>query len=185
MVQLLKRASLDRRTVAFGLLASGGALLVGCSREVSRTADANQAAAEAGDPAPGERPAADGSQQIRLAMFRDPGCGCCGKWAEIARSAGFEISISDRADMAAFKRAQGLPEQLASCHTTLVDGYVVEGHVPIPAVQRLLRERPSIKGIAVPGMPLGSPGMEVPNGTKEAFVVLAFDAAGKVSPFTV
>ena len=185
MPRLLKRACLDRRTVAFGLLASGGALLAGCSRESDGTAETNRTSTAAGTLAPGERPAANGSQSIRLAMFRDPGCGCCGKWAEIARSAGFEISISDRADMAAFKRAQGLPEQLASCHTTLVDGYVVEGHVPIPAVQRLLRERPSIKGIAVPGMPLGSPGMEVPNGTKEAFEVLAFDAAGKVTPFTI
>ena len=86
--------------------------------------------------------------------------------------------------MAAIKRQYGVPEQLASCHTTLVGDYVVEGHVPLEDVARLLRDKPAdIKGIAVPGMPLGSPGMEVPDGTQQPFQVMAFNNAGEVSVF--
>lgn len=160
---------IDRRGVTFGMLALGGTLIVGCSK---RNATDNDAAA----------PAILASATA-MTVIRNPGCGCCGAWAEIARKAGFQVTMTEEADPLAVKRRYGVPEQLASCHTTLVGGYVVEGHVPIPAVQRLLRERPSIKGIVVPGMPVGSPGMEVPDGTKEPFQVLAFDATGKVSVF--
>jgi hypothetical protein len=92
--------------------------------------------------------------------------------------------VHDDQDMMEVKQRVGVPEELASCHTALVGGFVIEGHVPMEEVARLLRERPAgIKGIAVPGMPIGSPGMEAPDGAKQPFQVIAFDAAGKRSVF--
>jgi hypothetical protein len=119
-----------------------------------------------------------------MTVFRDPSCGCCEAWAEIARKAGYRVDLRDDQDMTAVKRRLGVPEELASCHTAEVGGMVIEGHVPLEQVARLLRGKPTgIRGIAVPGMPLGSPGMEVPDGTKQPFQVIAFDASGKTSVF--
>jgi hypothetical protein len=119
-----------------------------------------------------------------MTVFRDPTCGCCKNWAEIARKAGYAVSVHDDQDMAGIKRRLGVPEALASCHTAEVDGFVIEGHVPLEEVARLLRDRPAgTKGIAVPGMPIGSPGMEVPDGAKQPFQVIAFDAHGNSSVF--
>lgn len=119
-----------------------------------------------------------------MTVYRDPSCGCCEAWAQLARNAGFEVEIINHPDMASVKRKLGVPEELASCHAGVVGRRVVEGHVPLADVKRLLAERPpQVRGIAVPGMPLGSPGMEVPDGTTQPFQVMAFDAAGKISPF--
>ena len=119
-----------------------------------------------------------------MTVYRDPGCGCCEKWATQARQVGYQISVIDSPDMPAVKRKFGVPEELSSCHTTIVGGYAIEGHVPIPAVARLLKSRPAnVKGIAVPGMPRGAPGMEVPNGRSDVFQVIAFDATGRTSIF--
>ena len=127
-----------------------------------------------------------GNQQAAtMTMYRDPGCGCCEQWAERARTAGYRVTVTDSADMPAIKRKLGVPAKLASCHTTTVGAYVVEGHVPLDAVRRLVERRPAgIRGIAVPGMPRGSPGMEMPDGTTDAFSVMAFDKAGRISVFT-
>ena len=117
-----------------------------------------------------------------ITVFRDPNCGCCSLWAERARQAGYDVRVTDRPDMTSVKQRYGVPTDLASCHTSLVGGYVIEGHVPAEDVDRLLRERPKdIKGIAVAGMPSGSPGMESPDGTKEPFNVVAFGADGRTS----
>nr|WP_300975504.1 DUF411 domain-containing protein [Sphingomonas sp. LHG3406-1] len=119
-----------------------------------------------------------------MTVYRDPGCGCCSAWADVARKAGYKVTVAPSADMAAVKRRLGVPDALASCHTTVVGGLVVEGHVPMPAVAALLQRRPrNVKGIAVPGMPAGSPGMEVPGGRKDPFDVIAFDAAGRTAKF--
>ena len=119
-----------------------------------------------------------------MTVYRDPSCGCCEAWAGIARNAGYQVNIVDHPNMAAIKRQYGVPDALLSCHTAVVGGYAIEGHVPIEDVKRLLEQRPpKLKGIAVAGMPLGSPGMEVPDGTKEPFEVMAFDSAGRISPF--
>lgn len=119
-----------------------------------------------------------------MIMFRDPGCGCCTAWASQARSAGYRVSVRNSADMVAVKRRLGVPVALASCHTTVVNGFVIEGHVPFDAVARLLAQRPAdIRGIAVPGMPAGSPGMEVPDGTREPFDVIAFYRNGRTARF--
>jgi hypothetical protein len=118
-----------------------------------------------------------------MTIHRDPGCGCCGNWAAMARRAGYPVRIVDEPDMPALKRRLGVPRQLEACHTTIVAGYVIEGHVPFNAVAWLLGRHPrGVRGLAVPGMPAGSPGMETPDGTREPFQVLAFDAAGRASP---
>ena len=119
-----------------------------------------------------------------MTVYRDPSCGCCEAWAAIARDAGYRVSVVDHPDMAAIKRQFGVPEELLSCHTTVAGDYAIEGHVPIEDVRRLLDKRPAgIKGIAVAGMPLGSPGMEVPDGTKEPFMMMAFDRTGRITQF--
>lgn len=117
-----------------------------------------------------------------MTIYRDPGCGCCLAWAAAARRAGYRTRVIDTPDMAQVKRRLGVPQALASCHTTLVAGLLVEGHVPLDRVDRLLRARPaSIRGIAVPGMPVGSPGMESPDGRRQAFRVYTFDAQGRAA----
>lgn len=170
---------ISRRTVVLGSLGSTALLLFGCSPggQGAPGAQGETTAAAPGGPAP---PAATPS----MTVFRDPSCGCCESWAGIARQAGYSVDLRDDEDMPSVKRRLGVPEDLASCHTTEVGGFVVEGHVPLDDVARLLRERPEeIKGIAVPGMPLGSPGMEVPDGTKQPFQVIAFFEDGRTSVF--
>jgi hypothetical protein len=92
-------------------------------------------------------------------MHKNPQCGCCEGYAKYLRRNGFKVTVKETHNMSLISRQNGVPEKLAGCHTTLVGGYVVEGHVPVAAINKLLTERPSIKGIALPGMPEGSPGM--------------------------
>jgi hypothetical protein len=92
-------------------------------------------------------------------LYKNPQCGCCEGYADYLRENGFEVTVQPTRDLPLLHRQHGVPEPLVGCHTTLVDGYVVEGHVPIGALLRLLTERPGIKGISLPGMPAGSPGM--------------------------
>jgi hypothetical protein len=114
----------------------------------------------------------------RLVVHRNPSCGCCTGWADHARRAGFAVTVQNHADMPSLKRRLGVPADLESCHTSEVAGYVIEGHVPLADVQRLLRERPrGTRGLAVPGMPMGSPGMEA-GGARQPFVTYAFDSRG-------
>lgn len=116
-----------------------------------------------------------------LLVYKDPGCACCEKWVAVMRSAGFVVSVRNTSDMATIKRRYQVGPELASCHTALVAGYVIEGHVPADLVQRLIREKPKTLGLAVPGMVTGSPGMEGPN--SQAYQVLSFNAAGKTSVY--
>jgi len=115
-------------------------------------------------------------------MTRHPQCGCCTKWADHLREAGFEVKITETRKMWGVKRMAGIPKDLDSCHTATVGGYVVEGHVTAGDIKRLLAERPDVKGIAVPGMPIGSPGMEVGD-RDEPYDVLSFDADGNTKVF--
>jgi hypothetical protein len=110
-----------------------------------------------------------------IVMYRDAGCGCCLKWASHAEtSMKRQITVKDEPDMMARKTALGVPPVLASCHTAVIDGYVIEGHVPASDIKRLLETRPAgVKGLAVAGMPIGSPGMEYQNQT-QAYQVIAF-----------
>lgn len=130
------------------------------------------------------RAAAPRGKPRAMTVYRDPGCGCCVAWARIAERAGYKVALVERGDMSALKAKLGVPGALRSCHTSVVDGYAIEGHVPLAAVARLLAAKPKgVIGIAVPGMPRGSPGMEMPDGSADRFAVLAFDAAGKTRNF--
>lgn len=115
-----------------------------------------------------------------ITVHKDPNCGCCSLWVEHLRAAGFSVDTRDSADVARVKQQHGVPAELASCHTAIVGGYVIEGHVPALAIRRLLAERPDASGLAVPGMPVGSPGME--GGTPQAYVVVLFGPA-KQTPY--
>jgi hypothetical protein len=116
-----------------------------------------------------------------IQVYKTPTCGCCGQWVAHLRKNGFQVSVQEVPDTSVYRRKYGVPEKLLSCHTAVVEGYAIEGHVPAADIQRLLRERPRAKGLAVPGMPVGSPGMEGPN--KQAYSVMIFDAEGHASVF--
>ena len=116
-------------------------------------------------------------------VYKSPTCGCCSKWVDHMREEGFEVRTTDTSELADFKASHGVPRQMESCHTALVGGYVVEGHVPASDIQRLLRERPGIRGVAVPGMPIGSPGMEIPGTKAQPYDVIAFDKTGRTEVF--
>jgi hypothetical protein len=114
-------------------------------------------------------------------VYKSRTCSCCNKWVEHMRTAGFKVEATNVADVGIYKLEYGVPRALASCHTAIVEGYVVEGHVPADDVIKMLRQKPEIKGITAPGMPMGSPGMEGPNAV--SYDVIAFDADGNTSVF--
>ena len=108
----------------------------------------------------------------RIEVYKSPTCGCCSLWVEHLRENGFAVDARDVADLDPVKRMAGVPGHLVACHTAMVDGYVIEGHTPASAIEKLLAERPAIRGLAVPGMPAGSPGM--PSPAPERYDVIAF-----------
>lgn len=116
-----------------------------------------------------------------IAVTKDPNCGCCQKWVAHLREAGFTVAVTE-GPVNPVKARLGVPQDLASCHTAVVDGYVVEGHVPADAIKRLLSEKPKGTGLAVPGMPVGSPGMEVTGIEPHAYEAVLFGPLGR-SPF--
>ena len=116
-----------------------------------------------------------------LLVYKDPGCGCCEKWVEYMGKAGFEVAVRNTSDMDAIKRRYGVAPAIASCHTALAEGYVIEGHVPADLVLKLLKDKPRLAGLAVPGMVTGSPGMEGPN--PRGYDVVAFDKTGKTTRY--
>ena len=117
-----------------------------------------------------------------LLVYKSPTCGCCAKWVDYMQAHGFTAAVTNMPDVTPVKMAHKLPPRLASCHTTLIDGYVIEGHVPVEDVRRLLKERPAnVAGLAAPGMPAGSPGMDVPG--SPPYDVLAFDRTGATRVF--
>jgi len=113
-----------------------------------------------------------------LTVYKSPYCGCCAAWVDHMEANGFEVEVKDVENLEPIKRSHGLTRELASCHTAVVEGYVIEGHVPAADVRRLLAEKPAVKGLAVPGMPMGSPGMEGP--TSQPYEVVSFDRDGNV-----
>ena len=113
-------------------------------------------------------------------VWKSPTCGCCSGWVEHMRRAGFQVEVTDLADVTPIKAEHGVAPELQSCHTSLIDGYVVEGHVPAEDIRRLLDERPRIAGLAAPGMPVGSPGMEVGN-QRDRYDVVSFGRDGRTA----
>jgi hypothetical protein len=116
-------------------------------------------------------------------VYKTPTCGCCKQWVEHLKEAGFVVKTTDLADLSDIKERFKVPGKLQSCHTAVVDGYVVEGHVPADVVKRMLDEKPDITGISVPGMPVGSPGMEVAGRAPQRYDVIAFDQQGNERVF--
>jgi len=150
---LTRRAWVQRATVALAALV--GAPLVGARLAAS--------------PVLGQQPRA-------MTVYKSPTCGCCSAWVEHVEKAGFTCTVRDLPDLTEVKASFGIPRALESCHTAQIGGYLVEGHVPADLIQKMLRDKPTARGIAVPGMPIGSPGME--GGTPERYQVLLFDKAG-------
>ena len=117
-----------------------------------------------------------------LQVYKSPSCGCCAAWVDHMKAAGFRVEVFEVGDTGVARRRLGLPIRYASCHTAVVAGYVVEGHVPADEVKRLLRARPDAIGLAVPAMPVGSPGMEM-DGRQDPYQVLLIDRAGRDSVY--
>jgi len=113
----------------------------------------------------------------QITVHRDPSCGCCSGWVQHLQKAGFHANVTDTRDIDAVKRRLGVPDDLAACHTAEIAGYVIEGHVPAAALKRFLSEKPSASGLAVRGMPVGSPGME--GGKPEPYDVVMFGPSGR------
>ena len=122
------------------------------------------------------------SNTTTVTVYKDASCGCCTKWVDHLKENGFQVTAHDTTDLMKVKTEHGVPGKLSSCHTALVDRYVVEGHVPADVVKRLLSEKPDVVGIAVPGMPMGSPGME--GNYSEPYNVLTFDRQGNTKVYT-
>ena len=118
-----------------------------------------------------------------LAVYKSPTCACCDGWIAHMRQAGFTVAVHVVADPGTVRRARGMPDALASCHTGVIGGYLVEGHVPAGDVARLLAERPEAVGLTAPGMPLGSPGMETPDGRRQPFDTLLVLRSGQTRVF--
>ncbi|WP_426416391.1 DUF411 domain-containing protein [Aestuariirhabdus sp. LZHN29] len=117
-----------------------------------------------------------------MTVYKSPSCGCCGDWITHMKQNGFEVKVQDTHNLNPIKMKAGLTPEIASCHTAFVDGYVVEGHVPASDVKRMLTERPAIKGLSAPGMPVGSPGMEMGDRV-DPYDVVSFDEEGSVKVY--
>jgi hypothetical protein len=125
------------------------------------------------------------AQQARptMTVYKDANCGCCKAWIEHCTKAGFKVTARDVGDLNAIKRELGVPQRLASCHTGVIGPYLIEGHVPADLIDKLLKEKPAGRGLAVPGMPIGSPGMEMPGTPAEKYQVMLFAADGQSRVF--
>lgn len=120
---------------------------------------------------------------VAITVYKSPQCGCCRTWVDHLRQNGFDVTAQDVDDVAAIKTKLGVPSELGSCHTAVTGAYVVEGHVPAADIRKLLAQKPKVAGLAVPGMPVGSPGMEVPGMEADKYDVIAFSKDGKRSVF--
>jgi len=126
---------------------------------------------------------ADAVERPPMTVYKTPTCGCCGDWIDHVREAGYEVTVKDIDDLHVIKDELGVPHRLESCHTAVVGPYVVEGHVPADLVDKMLSEKPDARGIAVPGMPVGSPGMVQPGMRGVDYEVLLFQADGRTKVF--
>ncbi len=121
------------------------------------------------------------STEKHLVVYKTPTCGCCAKWVDHMKAAGYDVEVHDVDDLSAIKHAKHVPVGARSCHTAVVGGYTIEGHVPASYVDKLLAEKPEITGVAVPGMPMGSPGME--GAYRDSYDILAFNEAGRTAVY--
>ena len=173
------------RTLPALLLASLSVLLLGACAETGQPtliASAEAATATTSQPAPATTPTYTGLPA--LLVHKQESCGCCGAWVDHMRAAGFTVEVRNVEDMQPVKSRLGVPHDLASCHTGEIAGYFVEGHIPADDIKRLLAERPDAKGLALPGMPIGSPGMEHPEGLKQPYTVALIGHDGQPRPYS-
>jgi len=119
---------------------------------------------------------------IPIKVYKTPTCGCCKAWVQHLEENGFKVEVMDMPDLSSVKAKYGVKPEMQACHTAVVNNYVVEGHVPADLILKMINEKPAIAGLAVPGMPMGSPGMEA-GGAKESYAVLSFDSTGKSSVY--
>lgn len=181
----MKSNVLSRRMgrAAVLLLLAAGACNGARTAENGPATEGAASASQSGQASATVAQAANVGQGTKMVVYKTPTCGCCRAWVDHVREAGFDVEVHDMPDVQPVKQEHGLPGHLASCHTAIVDGYVVEGHAPADVIRRMLAERPQVAGIAVPGMPMGSPGMEVPGGRKDPYDIIAFTRDGKVSVY--
>jgi len=165
-----------RASIACGAAGLGALLLSACAREpeVSNATASTQEVAVT---------AATAAATPLIIVHKTPTCGCCSLWVEHVQRAGFTVEVRDTDDLHQVKTRLGVPLGKGSCHTAEVDGYLVEGHVPADDIRQLLAERPKARGLVLPGMPLGSPGMEMPDGRVQPYTVEIVAEDGTVSPF--
>jgi hypothetical protein len=156
-------STLKKATTGIGILA----FLIGATVFITRQDAAPEAAAEA----------------ATVTVYKSPTCSCCAKWVTHLEENGFTVNVMEMPDVTPMKGRLGVPPELRSCHTGVVEGYVLEGHVPADLIQRMLEEKPEIAGLAVPGMPIGSPGMEVEGQPNDAYDIVAFTKDGQRSVF--
>jgi hypothetical protein len=126
-------------------------------------------------------PVATVAKKPTITVYKDPNCGCCRNWIAYLEKNGYTVDAKDSPNMVEIKRSLGVPEGLTACHTAVVNGYLIEGHVSAEDIDKLLAQRPTVAGLAVPGMPMGSPGMGAPTGAH--YQVLSFDKTGKTKVF--
>lgn len=135
-------------------------------------------------PAAGDVPTvADADAMPHMVVHKTPTCGCCGAWVEHMQAAGFHVVVEEREDLEPVRKRLGVPYGKGSCHTAEVGGYFVEGHVPAADIKRLLAEKPAARGLVLPGMPIGSPGMESPDGRVQPYTVERVEADGNTTPY--
>lgn len=162
----------SQKTLRSGVTALGVFLLVACGgaggeREGTAPRDAAS-----------KKPSAPAAGAVLVTMYKNPTCQCCGEWAEHLRASGFKVDIRQGEDLTLVRARHGVSNTLASCHTALVNGYVLEGHVPADVIHQLLKERPAVAGLAVPGMPPGVPGMPDVGSNRAKYQVVAFEKGG-------
>ncbi|MEN5271236.1 DUF411 domain-containing protein [Stenotrophomonas lactitubi] len=175
------------RTLSLSLLLTTVLLGSACARAseeaVSSPATATAAAAATASAAAVTAEATIDPELPLAIVHKTASCGCCGVWADHLKAAGFPVEIRDTDDMHPVKQRLGVPAGKASCHTAEIGGYVVEGHIPASDIKRLLKERPTARGLVLPGMPAGSPGMEMPDGYVQPYTVELVLADGSTQPF--
>lgn len=171
-------------SVALTASACSGAATPDTAAQAAPTATAAiSTVASAQEHADHRKHAAASAALPKMVVHKSPTCGCCSLWVEHVRAAGFEVEVRDREDLSAIKESLGVPYAKGSCHTAEVGGYFVEGHVPAADIQRLLAEQPKARGLTAPGMPAGSPGMEMPDGSTQAYTVELVAGDGTASAY--
>lgn len=167
--------TLHRLTFVVLAVAGLGACTQDASSAQPTTSPSAQVVVQSADATPAALP--------RMTVHKTPTCGCCGVWIDHVQKAGFTVDVHDMDDLGLVKERLGVPYAKGSCHTAEIGGYVIEGHVPAADIKRLLEEKPNARGLVLPGMPLGSPGMEVPEGRQQPFTVELIHRDGTTEPF--